>query len=175
MLSILYSLHALRKTVYPSHPVLVVSLESRLAAFRASYVLFHYLIERIYQAWNSDKVATMLLLDVSGTYDKVSHRRLLHNLSKRSVDQTIIRWVGSFLSDRTTMLKTSEYTTPKTQIVTGIPQSSPLSPILYLFYNSDLIDGCNARTDLDTMATGFVDEVGLLTIGNSTEDNCRSL
>ena len=135
----------------------------------------HYLIERIYQAWNSDKVATMLLLDVSGVYDKVSHRRLLHNLRKRAIDSAMVEWIESFLSNRTTMLKTSEYTTPRTQIATGIPQGSPLSPILYLFYNSDLIDGCTNRTDLNTAATGFVDDIGLLIVGDSTEDNCNAL
>ncbi len=135
----------------------------------------HYLLERIYQAWNSDKVATLLLLDVSGAYDKVSHPRLLHNLRKRSIDTNIVNWIDSFLSNRTTVLKTSEHATPRTPIATGIPQGSPLSPILYLFYNSDLIEDCNARDDLNTVATGFVDDVGLLTVGDSTEENCNVL
>ena len=50
----------------------------------------HYLLERIYQAWNSDKVVTLLLLNVSNAYDKVSHPRLLHNLRKRSIDTNIV-------------------------------------------------------------------------------------
>lgn len=135
----------------------------------------HYILERIYQAWNSDKVATLLLLDVSGAYDKVSHPRLLHNLRKRAIDTKTVKWIESFLSNRTTVLKTSEHITPKTPIAIGIPQGSPLSPILYLFYNSDLIDECNTRDDLNTVATGFVDDIGLLTVGDSTEENCNSL
>lgn len=135
----------------------------------------HYLLERIYQAWNSDKVATLLLLDVSGAYDRVSHKRLLHNLKKRSIDPAVINWIESFLTDRTTTLKTSEYATPRTRIATGIPQGSPLSPILYLFYNSDLIEDYIKRKDLDTVTTGFIDDVGLLTVGDSTEDNCNAL
>ncbi len=135
----------------------------------------HYLLERIYQAWNSNKIASMLLLDVSGAYDKVSHPRLLHNLRKRGIDTSITSWIESFLSDRTTTLKTSEYTTPLTPINTGIPQGSPLSPILYLFYNSDLIDRCNTAERLNTVATGFVDDIGLLTVGNTTEETCENL
>ena len=73
------------------------------------------------------------------------------------------------------MLKTSEYTTPRTQIAIGIPQGSPLSPILYLFYNSDLINRCLDRTDLDIVTTGFVDDIGLLIVGNSTKDNYSAL
>ena len=135
----------------------------------------YYLLERIYQAWNSDKVVTLLLLDVSGAYDKVSHPRLLHNLRKRSIDPNIIKWVESFLFNRTTVLKTSEHTTPRTPIATGIPQGSPLSPILYLFYNLDLIDVCNTRIDLNIIVIGFVDDIGLLTVGDITEDNYNSL
>ncbi|KGQ06696.1 hypothetical protein BBAD15_g7994 [Beauveria bassiana D1-5] len=40
----------------------------------------HFLLQRIHQAWSEGKVASLLLLDVSGAYDKVSRERLLHNL-----------------------------------------------------------------------------------------------
>ena len=65
-------------------------------------------------------MASLLLLDVSGVYDKVSHRRLLYNLRKRSIDPLVVKWIESFLANRTTMLKTSEYTILRTQITIGI-------------------------------------------------------
>jgi hypothetical protein len=42
----------------------------------------HVMIEKIYEAWNSPdpQVASLLLLDVSGAFENVSHVRLLHNL-----------------------------------------------------------------------------------------------
>ena len=45
----------------------------------------HAIIERIYAAWNTGRgqVASLLLLDVSGAFDNVSHQRLLHNLRSR--------------------------------------------------------------------------------------------
>ena len=33
----------------------------------------HRLVERITQAWNKGHVASLLLLDVAGAYDHVSH------------------------------------------------------------------------------------------------------
>ncbi|KAK7433457.1 reverse transcriptase, partial [Colletotrichum acutatum] len=56
---------------------------------------------------------------------------------------------------------------------TGIPQGSPLSPILYLFYNADLLDSCNETGD--TTATGFIDDVAILAVGDSTEETCQKL
>jgi hypothetical protein len=57
-------------------------------------------------------------------------------------------------------------------IGTGIPQGSPLSPILYLFYNADLIDECQ---EPDSMSTGYIDDVGILTRAKTTEDSCATL
>lgn len=100
----------------------------------------HYLVERIYAAWNKGKVATTLLLDVSGAFDNVSRPRLLHNLRSKRIDERIVRWIESFLSNRTTILKTKEHETDKVDITVGIPQGSPLSPILFLFYNAPLLE-----------------------------------
>ena len=47
----------------------------------------HHLVERIYAAWDvSEKeVALLLLLDVAGAFDNVSHIRLIYNMRKRGL------------------------------------------------------------------------------------------
>jgi hypothetical protein len=132
----------------------------------------HFLLQRIHQAWSEGKVASLLLLDVSGAYDNVSRERLLHNLRKRRVSDKIIRWTDSFLRDRSTTLKIQEYTAPSAPIQTGIPQGSPVSPILYLFYNADLIEACKTE---DTEAVGYIDDVSILAVGPSAARNCKTL
>ena len=65
----------------------------------------HAVTAKIYEQWNNGKdgqVASLLLLDVSGAFDNISHKRLLHNLRKRKVDENTVRWIASFLSDRHT-------------------------------------------------------------------------
>ena len=57
---------------------------------------------------------------------------------------------------------------------TGIPQGSPISPILFLFFIADLLDTIN-NAALRTSAIGFVDDTYILTYGDSTERNCRTL
>jgi len=48
---------------------------------RSTEYALHLIIERIYKAWNTGRgrVASLLLLDVSGAFDNVSHERLLHD------------------------------------------------------------------------------------------------
>ena len=137
----------------------------------------HLLLERIYAGWTgpgTPKVATILSLDVSGAFDNVSHARLIHNLRKRRIDHKAVRWVESFLQQRSTAIRLDEHTTEMIGIQTGIPQGSPLSPVLYLFYNADLIEECQDE-QLRTWTVGYIDDVSIITVGESTESNCRRL
>ena len=56
----------------------------------------------------------------------------------------------------------------------GIPQESSISPILYLFYNADLLKSCKSLR-LRISTTGFVDDVNILTYSESTEQNYKKL
>lgn len=55
---------------------------------------------------------------------------------------------------------------------TGIPQGSPLSPILFLFFVSTLLPLLQTPT---STAVGFVDDTNILTWSDCTEENCRML
>ena len=85
----------------------------------------------------------MLSLDAAEAFDNVSHIRLLHNLRKRRIPLLIIEWVKDFLTNRRIKIKLLEFISEWIRTSTDIPQGSPLSPILYLFYNTDLLEICN--------------------------------
>jgi hypothetical protein len=57
---------------------------------------------------------------------------------------------------------------------TGISQGSPLLPILFLFYNANLVNAGNLLT-LPGSETSIVNNVNILEYGKSTEKNCRML
>jgi ribonuclease HI len=143
---------------------------------RSTEHALHAVTAKIYEQWNNGKdgqVASLLLLDVSGAFDNVSHKRLLHNLRKRRVDENTVRWIASFLSDRHTHILVDGFRSQNYTINTGIPQGSPLSPLLYILYNADLIDQCNEQTDV--MSTGYIDDVAILAWGKTTERTCETL
>ena len=83
-------------------------------------------------------------------------------------------WISSFMSDRKTTLCFDQRETDPKPIAAGIPQGSPISPILFLFYNSELLEICN-RTDLNAQAIGFIDDVNALAWSRSAQHNVRIL
>ena len=86
----------------------------------------------------------------------------------------MISWIRSFLQGRTSTLRLPEHESEPFNIHTGIPQGSPLSPILYLFYNADLLD-IGSRSDLKATAVSWIDDVGFTVTGTSAEVNCQVL
>ena len=74
-------------------------------------------------------------MDVAGAFNNVHHQRLIHNMKTRKVPMPIIRWTESFLSGRTTQLKFNGIVSGSIATTAGVPQGSPISPILYMYYN----------------------------------------
>ena len=143
---------------------------------RSTETALYLLTEKTYTVWagNKPRVALVLSLDVVSAFDRVSHARLIHNLRKRKIPESLVKWVEDFLKDRQTEIRLADFTLEKSRVDTGIPQGSPISPILYLFYNADLLEICENRT-LRISPTGFVDDINLFTYGTTTEGNCRNL
>ena len=53
-------------------------------------------------------------------------------------------------------------------------QGSPLSPILYFFYNSDLIDAYT-NPQAKSIASGFIGDVAILVQGTSVYSNLKTV
>lgn len=134
------------------------------------------LTEKTHAAWKRKGrcVASILSLDVQGAFDNVWHKRLIHNLRKRRIPDNIVKWTESMVNERVTYITLEGERSRPIRRNTGIPQGSPLSPILYLFYNADLLDITN-KPSLRVSSSGFIDDVNIFTFGSSTEENCETL
>ena len=79
-------------------------------------------------------------MDVAGAFNNVHVKMQLYNLRKKRMPNVIVRWVESFLSERSTNLRFNRMDLNKISIEAGVPQRSRISLILYLFYNTDLLE-----------------------------------
>ncbi|OGE48027.1 hypothetical protein PENARI_c033G04144 [Penicillium arizonense] len=131
------------------------------------------ILDRVHTAWGhgQGQKASMLLLDVAGAYDNVSHERFLHNMHQMGLEE-LVPWVQAFLTGRHTRIRLPGHLSDAFPTPTGIPQGSPISPILFLLFNVPLVKNFSLITGYGrTEAFGWVDDVCILAVSNSYEEN----
>jgi len=120
---------------------------------------------------------SMMGLDISGAFDGVNREDLLKTLVELGVDTWFIHMLASFLSDRWTVLKIPQAISDAFRINIGIPQGSPLSPILFLFVAAPLLRKLNAYKvfGVQFFAFSYVDDTYIVAISQSYAKNCQAL
>ena len=132
----------------------------------------HYLTNKILHTWHTNKVASILFLDVEGAFPNTVTSRLLHNLKKRRTPCSIVNFVEQ-LNNRKTRLKFNNYTSEPIPIQNGIGQGDPLSMLLYIYYNTDILDTLVNQEKED--AIGYVDDIALIAIGDNFKETTSHL
>ena len=132
----------------------------------------HYVLKRVYEARNKDKMLTTLLLNIMNVFNNVIRRRLLHNFKAKRINIKIIRRVESYLNNKVTILKINEHITKKMIIKINISQRFFLSLILFLFYNAILLKKLQKQK---IMTCEFVDDVALLVEDDFSKENCNKI
>jgi hypothetical protein len=85
-------------------------------------------------------VTSALAFDITGFFDFVNHAKLLCVLREKQIPTSIIQWVSCFLSERQTAMCLDGIVSDMKPVCTGVPQGSPVSPILANFYTSSLCE-----------------------------------
>ena len=132
-----------------------------------------YLVHRICETWQSNKVISVLFLDVEGAFPNAVTTQLIHNLKKRRIPTAIVNFVEKLLTNRKTRLKFDDYISDIINITNGIGQGDPLSMLLYILYNADLLNLPDDPTNED--ALGYVDNIALISVGEDFEETTNSL
>jgi ribonuclease HI len=129
--------------------------------------------EQIYKAWRGRRVLSLISFDVKGAYNGVFKDRLLQRLKARGIPESLVRWIDAFCSRRTATIAVNGFTSERQELPqAGLPQGSPLSPILFLFFNADLVQH---RIDGNGGAVAFVDDYTAWVTGPSAESNRAGL
>ena len=132
----------------------------------------HLLIHKIKEAWRKGKVVLILFLDVEGAFPNAVTDRVIHTLRRKCLPVCHINYVLNLLENRITKLKFDDFMSAPIQIDNGIGQEDPLSMILYILYNADLIDVAEGS---DELSLGYVNDAIVAVEGDDFYDTTNKI
>ena len=98
---------------------------------------------------------------------------LQQRLRKSRIPEFFVKWIYSFCSNRRASIAFDDFCSEVVDITQpSLPQGSPLSLVLYILFNTDLLIGVINATEGDI---GFVDDYTAWVVGNSAEENTAKL
>lgn len=120
---------------------------------------------------------SLLGLDMASAFDTVPRIKVIQELARKGYPQWLLEIIHSFLSNRTTSLKLPRSHSEEFYVNIGIPQGSPLSPILFLFFAAPLLERIHARRleGITIRAFAYVDDTYLVVTSKSYARNCEGL
>jgi ribonuclease HI len=118
-----------------------------------------FLTSWIRKKWRDMKLVSALFLDVKSAFPSVMKEQLIDTMIKKNSPLYLSGISLNLLSNRTTSLRMEDYISPSFKLKCGLPQGSPLLPILYIIYNSSLLIGKHLNLNEDSISLGFIDNV----------------
>ena len=106
-----------------------------------------------------------IYLDYAKAFDKVDHALLIKKMHRYDIHPKIIKWIESFLTDRTQQVVVDGHMSIAALIISGVPQGTVLGPILFLIFIND-ITSCISNSVLRC----FADDTRMMKAISSCED-----
>jgi len=176
MAKVLETLVAQRLTSTLEKEALLPDTQFGARKHRSTSSALALITETTHTVWKRDPrlIVSIINLDLSAAFDNVSHPRLLEAILKKGLPFWIQNFIHGFLTQRRTCLQFDGAASPEITTQTGIPQGSPLSPILFLLFSSGLLEQTKSENDTH-LNLGFVDDTTLMVWGHTAAGNCRKL
>ncbi|EMT73953.1 hypothetical protein FOC4_g10000224 [Fusarium odoratissimum] len=108
-------------------------------------------------------------MDIQGAFDTVLRNRLILRLREQGWPEHLARWAGSFMDDRSACVRYQDTITPLSPLQCGLPQGSPVSPILFLLYTEPIYRLSNPQGRF-----GYADDTAILCVGDTVEETAAA-
>lgn len=102
--------------------------------------------------------------DFTKAFDKVNHRLLRNTLVSYGIHGNLLRWLTSYLNNRSQLVALRGYLSSPIDVTSGVPQGSHLGPVLFVVFINDLIKNISSDCLL------YADDLKIFRTIKSSED-----
>ena len=124
------------------------------------------LLNLIYKSLDEKKLVALASLDLSKAFDSIDHTLLLTKLQNIGLEEAPLKWMKSYLSERSQCTKFENFTSTSKPVFSGVPQGSILGPLLFLIFVNDLPLKLESQCDI----YAYADDTQLVVQATSQEE-----
>lgn len=136
---------------------------------RSAIDLVSCVVHDIEEAKSQGWATTLVTLDVQGAFDAVLHNRLVWRMQAQGWPKSVLRWTSSFLEGRKVQVRFQGGVTSPKELMCGVPQGSPISPLLFLLYMAEPMRSGNALSRFR-----YADDFGILGFGRTATESAAA-
>lgn len=123
---------------------------------------------------NGNKTAA-LFIDITKAFDSVWHKGMLYKLNSLGCPRKLLLLVNNLLNNRKLRVKILNTLSYEFTPEQGLPQGSPLSPLLYNIYCTDIYHENPEYFDQKAYVLQFADDTTLVSHGESVNEAMENL
>jgi hypothetical protein len=106
----------------------------------------------VLHGFNNKLLVAAILFDLEKAFDKTPHKGIVQCLKNKGLNETLVKWVESFLNDRFFYVAHNKSKSSLQNITCGVPQGSCLSPTLFILYFSDVVKSIDPEVNVALFA-----------------------
>ena len=94
----------------------------------------------VYEGFQRKEQTLAVAVDLEDAFNRVQFKLLMELFGQYGVSLTLTRWLAAALQERKVAMRLGNWISTPQQLTMGLPQGSPLSPVLYNVYTKGLAD-----------------------------------